>query len=219
MSSHELNNDDLIESLREQLLFLDNSIRMHESFEPEAKRIATTIRVLVHDTPRSTSLLELLNQKSGMYFINSSNANDGRMHSMTGLSGVRGNHGNHYFGLIAKFKTNNKFVALPLFRQHLKEWHAGYEKLDFESWWNMEIVQINESKLSRKDIVLFASNKDGGAHVDESLPNKYHIAKLIELKLESEGGLLTFDKNVIYASLTQIGWELQQSIREMMMLT
>jgi len=42
---------ELLDYLREQITFLRNSIDSYDKgFEGEAKRLATTIRVLVHDT-------------------------------------------------------------------------------------------------------------------------------------------------------------------------
>ena len=44
------------------------------------------------------------------------------------------------------------------------------EMISADEWWN-EIVFIQNKEFSRKDVVLSASNQDGGAHVDEK-PNK-----------------------------------------------
>lgn len=56
--------EDLHNHLREQLQFLHASANAFDyGFEGEAKRLATTIRVLVHDTRSSTSLLKQLNLK------------------------------------------------------------------------------------------------------------------------------------------------------------
>ena len=53
--------DDLQTHLSEQIAFLKNSTKSYdEGFDGEAKRMATAIRVLVHDTPKSASLLAQL---------------------------------------------------------------------------------------------------------------------------------------------------------------
>ena len=49
---------DLAELLREQIGFIERSAAaFDEGHEEEAKRIAVVLRVLLHDTPQSTSLL------------------------------------------------------------------------------------------------------------------------------------------------------------------
>jgi hypothetical protein len=41
------------------------------------------------------------------------------------------------------------------------------------AWWNQIIMTLNGMKITRKDIVLGAANKDGGAHVDQKLSPEY----------------------------------------------
>ena len=57
-----------IEALNEQLHFLEYSLRDYAKYEIEAKRISTAIRILVHDTNKSTSLLQHLNFKNSMIY-------------------------------------------------------------------------------------------------------------------------------------------------------
>ncbi len=212
MGNYQLTDDDLRDSLNEQLYFLKTSLDNFPNSEIEAKRIATTIRVLVHNTKSSTSLLKSLRLKKTLSFVNSASPNDGRLHSMTGMVGVRGSNSEQYFGLIAKINNNGILTSVPLFHQHLEEWYASYQTLDFNDWWEMEIIKIQDLGLSRKQLVLFAANKDGGAHVDTGLPKQYHEAKTSKLKLNILGSEREFDKNVIYASIAQIGWELKRTI-------
>jgi hypothetical protein len=55
---------DLLNHLREQLQFLDASALSYDAgFEGEAKRLAVVIRVLLHDTAKSRSLLQSLGIK------------------------------------------------------------------------------------------------------------------------------------------------------------
>ena len=58
-----------IEALNEQLHFLESSLRDYAKYEIEAKRISTAIRILVHDTYKSTSLLQHLNFKNSMILL------------------------------------------------------------------------------------------------------------------------------------------------------
>ena len=62
--------DEFKRHLREQIQFLLRSSQSYdEGFTSEAKRIAVIIRVLFHDTQKSTSLLTLLQKKLFLYMI------------------------------------------------------------------------------------------------------------------------------------------------------
>ena len=62
--------DELLGHLEEQIIFLINSSKsFDDGFQCEAKRVATTIRVLLHDNPpHSVSLLTQLNKKNIRFY-------------------------------------------------------------------------------------------------------------------------------------------------------
>ena len=37
----------------------------------------------------------------------------------------------------------------------------------------MVLVDLNKNEFSRKDVVIFLSNKDGGAHVDKNIEDEF----------------------------------------------
>ena len=43
----------------------------------------------------------------------------------------------------------------------------------FEDWWNEIIFDDTKNKFTRRDIITFVANQDGGAHVDDELHEKY----------------------------------------------
>lgn len=202
------------ELLSEQLYFLESSISSYSDVEFEAKRVASSIRTLIHDTKNSFSLLNLLGFKDSLNFINSASPNDGKLHSMTGMSNVRGTSLNQYFGLLAKVNKDNRLIVVPLFQQHLPEWHKRYSKSNFSNWWEMEIINVDGIGVTRKELILNVTNKDGGAHVDPNLPTNYHQIKTTKLILNIKGNETEFERNIVYASVIQIGWELLRSIKE-----
>ena len=234
MANYELTLEDLNQHLKVQLYFLDTSLSnfskqnniyqienkavgeakvLEINPEVEAVRLATVIRVLVHDTNSSTSLLRHLGTKDEMEFINSASPNDGRLHSMTGLHGVRGSGIGQYFGLVAKVNSGSSLVATPLFQQHLKEWYSSYERQNFEQWWESEIMKVSGQGHTRAELVKNVANKDGGVHVDGMIPEKYHLSKRTALNLNILGIKTEFERNVVYASIAQIAWELLNSIK------
>jgi hypothetical protein len=147
-----------IAQLRRQLGYLERSAALYDSGQvDEAIRIATTIRVLVHDTRNSTSLLSHLGAKT------------------------------------IAFATTAKPEPIPvnvLFQEDLVSFTArglGAKTdprdicchIPVDQWWG-QVVHIagRDAQLTRRSIVLFAANQDGGTHVDEEVSP--HGRKLLE---------------------------------------
>ncbi len=145
--------------LQEHLEFLRSSADAFDSgFEGEAKRIAVSIRVLVHDTQQSASLLGQLNRKSGQFFNSA-------------LPVVAGNKGT-YSGLVVMSMVPGVGAKYVAFLDEGPTGAANY--VPFDSWWHgVVFVDSKGNGLSRKDLVLAVANKDGGAHVDKSLDRAY----------------------------------------------
>lgn len=149
--------DDLQRHLQEQLGFLERSAEaFDDGFEDEAKRLASTIRLLAHDTSVSRSLLSQLNLKSQNF------------HDTT----------------IEIDRTNNAaqstLVAVSVAPQGVK--HVPLldsdsdrvQLVDFKTWWNKAVTRdLAGRELTRRDLVLAIANKDGGAHVDPALDEEY----------------------------------------------
>jgi len=55
--------------------------------------------------------------------------------------------------------------------------------IPLEQWWNEPVMKTLEGIYSRKDLILWAANKDGGAHVDAELPDMYSL--LVDGKVSS----------------------------------
>lgn len=237
MSEYQLEKEDFIDYLKEQLHFLDSSLTSFTNYtsienlknkkigstlkielksEIEAKRIAIILRVLLHDTNQSKSLLEHLEIKDKLEYIDTASPNDGRLHSMTGMVGVRGNDPNQYFGLIGKVNSSDNLIAVALYNQHLPEWYERYYSTNFQNWWQKIIMKVHGHEFTREKLVKLVANKDGGAHVhkDGTLPNDYYHTKLTKLNMNVQGVSTSFQRNVVYASIAQIGWEILNSIND-----
>lgn len=236
MMSYHLTRDDIMDALKEQLYLLDSALTQFSNdyvstnfknkmigdpvqnsmvnSEIEAKRIATIIRVLVHDTTQSKSIFKQLDIKDYIQYLNTASPNDGRLHSMTGMKGVIGLKSDSYFGLIAKINTGNILIAVPLYKQHLIEWYDSYSRKKFDEWWNMEIYNSGTDKCSRKDIILLIANKDGGAHLDNIQPISFRMLREQGLSLNIDGKQTKLEKDVTLAMVAQIGWELLNSVND-----
>lgn len=154
------------EQLKKQIKFLRTSCNTFDKGDwEEAIRIATCVRVLLHDTKKSTSILKQLNAKNINLF--STRALDTKRSSEPGMQfccgfamgviqvglGTRSSYGPD----LSDYALNSS-ILLP-----------------FEEWWERQVVWpiSREHQLTRKFIILTAANKDGGAHVDEKLPEEY----------------------------------------------
>lgn len=150
--------DDLERHLQEQLQFLERSADAFDNgFTGEAKRIAVSLRVLCHDTAHSTSLLTQLGLKN-TDFVDSSIADEpDNLLAHAGLIGVAVGKGGPC--LTARLDGDDP---------------SWFKKASFSDWWNAPITRDLKGRvLSRSDIVLAVSNKDGGAHVDPELDEPY----------------------------------------------
>ncbi len=126
-----------------------------------------------------------------------------------------------------RFNPSSITPFLGLLFMRLESTHAYYvpheipdefRTLSFEKWWSEEIV-ISDSlrhKWTRKDLVSFTANQDGGSHVDPRIDQKYYrlaYANSIGWKFfqgrESQGKDMD---NPVPPSLWQIGIEFLKSL-------
>jgi hypothetical protein len=194
---------DFRQKLREQLGFLQRSCRAFDAgCHDEAIRISQCIRVLIHDTRNQTSLLTHLNAKN----INLlSTCLDIASKMQRGV------------GKMQIFNGMGRFGPSP-------EGTRYYPKLDGNpftrhqarvgDWWAETVFVLDPNTwVSRRDVVLNAADKDGGAHVDAALTPMYQ--RLVD------GGDLGFyvdehgEETPItghhYVALRQMGYELLNS--------
>ncbi|MDH2917232.1 MAG: hypothetical protein PXX77_10205 [Gallionella sp.] len=139
---------DYAEQLKRQLVFLRNSAAAYDAGHVvEAVRIGVVIRVLCHDTPRSVSLLQHMGQKSSLELVTTAKTVPGHL-----LATV------DFAELMAGITFGNDLVYDPL--------PKGSPTVPCPSWWDQPVFCRDKVMYTRKDIVLAAANKDGGAHVD-----------------------------------------------------
>jgi len=146
---------DLEKHFNEQLGFLKSSCDLYDNGSlEESKRIASVIRTLLHDTKTSKSLLDQLGKKDNSIFFDSS------MDQLS--SGIRAGG---YAGLVS--------ISSQGYIPNLDN-VANFKFVNFEEYWNKIIfIDNKEKEFSRKDIILFLANQDGGSHIDPNLDNNY----------------------------------------------
>lgn len=149
---------DLQELLQEQVQFIRSSCAAFDAgFDGEAKRMAVSVRVLIHDTAKSHSLLEQMKLKTVDFYNTASPWSSTNLLAHHGLLTIR------MGGQNAGYVANLDNVPPPFIR-----WTP------FNDWWNEIVFDDRKgSQLKRRDIVLGLANKEGGAHVDPKLNTAY----------------------------------------------
>ena len=90
--------------------------------------------------------------------------------------------------------------------------------IPFTKWWGEDIVLSDNQKntYTRKDLILYIANKDGGVHVDEEVSsNQYLLSKgkpTFEYIPSSSEELIEKTKEYL-SSVIQIGYEVLQTLK------
>ena len=139
---------DLTTQLKRQLTFLRNSVAAYDEGDAEeAVRIGGVIRVLCHDTSKSTSLLQHMGQKVTLKLV--STAKTVPPHLLADID---------FAELMAGMTFSSGLTYDPV--------PAGSPTIACSDWWDQAVFSRDSVMYTRKDVVLSAANKDGGAHVD-----------------------------------------------------
>ncbi|MBA2670092.1 MAG: SEC-C domain-containing protein [Gemmatimonadetes bacterium] len=148
---------DLEAHLEEQLGFLDRSAEAFDAgFHSEAKRMATAIRVLVHDTGRSRSLLAQLGGKGTLFCDTSIAPEPGNLLPHASLAGI--SFGPAGVGHVARLDGDDP---------------SWFRWVEFDTWWNTVVFKEECREMTRRGLVLSVADQDGGAHVDPTLNEMY----------------------------------------------
>jgi len=194
----------------------------NEKRELIALSMATQVRILVHDTQKSISLLKQLNkkgidfhsikddgwQKPGVHFRkfgdNIRNINYSALGSLPScLVGAEHN-------IVANKLTSNYF---PISREYS---NVKSTLLSFDNWWDEKVAfsfDSNNPYLTRRNIILGIANKDGGAHYNKDADSQFRNLKsdqllntLINRKLPET------ENNPLYSIVCQICYEVLKTI-------
>jgi len=153
--------------LNKQLRFLQRSCDAFDAGDKdEAIRIAQAIRVLIHDTGNSTSLLKHLGATTINLVSNSMDIPD---------------HVAFYSSLNVTQVIDGEMSQVPKL-----EIDNGTESIPVSKWWNQIVYKWGadrDQRYTRRDIILSAANKDGGAHVGKKFPKAY--SRLVEGEIMS----------------------------------
>jgi hypothetical protein len=213
---YKLERCELEQELREQAEALRSSAIAYDCGHLwEAKRLAATAYILVHDGGRnSRSLLGQLGLRGD--FLSSADQN-----SLIPLAFITGS-----------MKADG---GGPTFSPHLDKRPTAHRWLPFKKWYKEIVFESGRLRTSRMNLICTFRHQAGGAHVDGEIKDDafrwlttnspYHIdigpptdkaGNPIELPAELEGFFSSHSgpvPNGHYASMRQIAWEIDQTLR------
>ncbi|WP_283786378.1 hypothetical protein QNI23_008115 [Bermanella sp. WJH001] len=180
-----------------QIEFIENSASLFDLGKiNESIRIAVSLRVLMHDTKNSTSLLSHMEKKQSMKILS------------TSWGGFK-DEKSFGFSLTGIQMAGNSIEVTPNLHRYDKN---KARNITISEWWEENVFSSPVvGLLSRRDFALIAANKDGGAHVDK-LPDKFKKIK------DGDVGFIipNVEVNIGFGqlwpcTLRQMAWELLNS--------
>ena len=127
-------------TLIEQLRLLRKACGNDERWDfTEGHNIVTRLRVLIHETPQSHSLLGQVGLRSGR-FLNSCGPGN-------------------------TLVVPSTFGPWPRFLVPYQPW-SDENWIEFEDWWLNSQINVTKYRSSRKELITMLANQEGGAHVD-----------------------------------------------------
>lgn len=199
MANFTISRSDLLDHLQQQSYFIRNSAAAFDSgFRGEAKRIAVAVRILLHQTANSHSLLGQLGWRQRDFYDTAGPYDSRNLLTTQSLVAYRiSNEGASCYAPLDEFVS-----------------HATWTK--FRLWWETAILADNKKRtISRRQLVLTMSNQDGGAHVDPQLNEVY--ADLVKKNsmnwvFQSQSGNQTPVFDIELCSMRQIGHEVIKTL-------
>jgi hypothetical protein len=193
---------ELEQHLKDKIEAIELSSKAYdEGHEGAAKSLAADIRILVHDKGVSKSLLGQLGQKTIQFYDTSLPLDSNAVLTYNGFVGINlTTQGAKYVALLDELATPPRWV-------------------NFDEWWNKVIFIDNKGiKTTRKDLVCSVANKDGGAHVDPVLDEKYeNLSRRNSLAWRFSGSKQDFPlEGPEKATIRQIAHEVLKSLNPKM---
>jgi hypothetical protein len=191
--------DDLKTHFDEQIDFLLTSVLAYdEGKKSEAKRLATTLRTLLHSTKDSHGLLQQLGIHNRQFCDTAMPYDPATITT--------------YSGLIYTVTNNSGGEYQPI----LDTYTDALQWRDFDTWWQGTtiLVDIKKNSFTRRDIILRVTNQDGGAHVDPELREDYaQLSRANSLgRLYGDGNTWQTFENPQLATIRQIAHEVLKTL-------
>jgi hypothetical protein len=194
--------DEFLEKLHQQLRWLERSVSEYDRGDvSEAIQMATRFRVLFHDKGRQVSVMTHLHMKSTLRLLSTAvplRPGGGGFALITLNLQLEPQR----FDFTPKLTASERNLVVP-----------------FTRWWARESIFEGvepEAKVVREDLILWAAEKDGGAHVDADVTPGYRYLQNgagWSINLNPDVGEPSTEnfKNAHFASLRQMAHEVLNS--------
>ncbi len=195
---------ELIAELQDQVVLLEQACKIYdEGVSVAAKHMSVSLRVLLHHKNRSRALLQQLKLREKHFLDSGTDIRSDDLFSQFSLCVLSAgkNADSSYAGYEARC---------------LAQFNFDDSWLKFPKWWNKAVVKDqNGKKFTRKDLVLYMADCDGGAHVDPALDAQYdQLVKRNSLGVVfCDGDLKLPLKGVELASIRQISHEVLETLK------
>ncbi len=151
-----------IDALRAQLNLLSKSCRDYDDGDrDEIVRVAQGLRVLLNSSGQNNvSLVAQIGATQSRFFDTAASYSETSLTTYSGLMSVQIDFG----------KVPPTMRSLPVLDNN------GRKLARFADWWNAQpaIRDTNRAKFTRRQLVCWMANEDGGSHVDTGLTAAYH---------------------------------------------
>lgn len=192
----------LIKHLVTQLdLMLDGCASFDAGKSYHAQVLATNLRVILHHTKKSKSLLHQLKLEHIPFIDTASKFRENDLVPFNGLTLLE-----------TTFDNENKSASVHAPKL---EFAQNKDLIDFQSWWDGQIVVADGMKpvndpppritFTRRQLTLCLANMDGGAHVDPTIDDEYDKLRNQNLMGWFYGGKPL--QNPVPATIRQIAYE------------
>lgn len=177
-----------------------------DGHEIASYHLAITLRVLLHDTHTSVSGLTHI-RKKGIQFLDT--ASD-MLPDSTYLGLVYRSFNNVHDGIGGEVLYKPNFTNG--FHLKNKKWSS------FQEWWKKIVFRnINGTSLTREELILKVANREGGAHIDKIIDQKYELfsknysggTTVMGMK---SGIVRQFDNVPVLPAVRQVAYELLSSL-------
>jgi hypothetical protein len=205
MSSHPQSKAELNQHLQDELHSLEILADEYDKgFSGASKHLAAILRVLLHTRGQSIGLLNQLGLE-GIEFYDTTFP-------------IEPNQITSYSGLI-QWGSDGKYTPL------LDSNPQCLQKINFSTWWENTVLMwtttdkesgaIQKKEFSRRDLILYVADKDGGAHIDATLPNDYaEVSRLNSLcRMYGDGQSWSPYEHPELASVRQIAHEVLRTLK------
>jgi hypothetical protein len=203
-----LTHADLVEKLQSQLGLFERSAKAYDrGYEDEAYHLATSIRVLMHDTGASHSLLGQLGVKDTLAFMDTAAPiNPANLATTPGL-------------VVVKMESDppNPVVASYAAPLGILSPRRKNRPKPFAPWWNDAVTKDSQgASFARRDYALTIANKEGSGHVDPLLKEDWaNLTRdnTLGWKVKTSEGDERSAGSPALGCVRQIAYEVDQTLR------